>query len=87
LTPEQLTQLACIGTKLKGEDVTFVSFPQELFTGTRVFDPVFKGRVFIWDIDFDLLRDYVNRFNAGTWPVPALENGNPTDEEAISTCP
>jgi len=87
LTPEQLAQLACIGTKLKGEDITFVSFPQKLFEGTRVFDPVFDGRVFIWDVDFDVLRDYVNRFNSGAWPAPAFENGNPTDEESISSCP
>jgi len=87
LTPEQLAQLACIGTKLKGEDIIFVSFPQELFTGTRVFDPVFDGRVFVWDVDYDVLRDYVNRFNIGAWPAPAFENGNPTDEESASTCP
>ena len=87
LTPEQLTQLACIGTKLKGEDITFASFPEELFTGTRVFDPVFNGRVFIWDVDFFVLRDYIQRFNAGTWPVPAFENGNPTDDESTSSCP
>ena len=87
LTPEQLTQLACIGTKLKGEDITFASFPEELFTGTRVFDPVFNGRVFIWDVDFDLLQDYVNRFNAGTWPVPVTESGNVADEDSASTCP
>jgi LCP family protein required for cell wall assembly len=87
LTPEQLTQLACIGTKIKGEDITFASFPEEIFTGTRVFDPVFHGRVFIWDVDFDLLRDYVNRFNAGTWPVPVPQNGNVADEKSASTCP
>jgi len=87
LTPEQLAQLACIGMKLKGEDITFVSFPQELFEGMRVFDPVFDGRVFVWDVDYDVLRDYVNRFNIGAWPAPAFENGNPADEESISTCP
>ncbi len=86
LTPEQLAQLACIGTKLNGDDITFVSFPQELFEGKRVFDPVFDGRVFIWDVDNAVLRDYVNRFNIGVWPTPAFENGNPTDEESTSTC-
>jgi len=33
LTPAQITQLACIGTKLKGDDITFASFPPELFEG------------------------------------------------------
>ena len=78
LTPEQITQLACIGTKLNGEDITFASFPQELFEGTRVYDPVFDGRIFVWDVDFDILRDYVTRFNSGTWPAPTI-----TGESAV----
>jgi LCP family protein required for cell wall assembly len=86
LTPEQITQLGCIGTKLTGDDISFVSFPEELFEGTRVFDPVFDGRVFIWDVDYDTLRDYVSRFNAGTWPAPDMA-GAQDDEDTVSTCP
>lgn len=93
LTPEQLAQLACIGTKMSGDDITFVSFPQELFEGMRVFDPVFDGRVFVWDVDYNVLRDYVARFSAGTWPVtspqgaPATQTESSPDEENTSTCP
>jgi len=87
LTPAQLTQLACIGTKLKGTDITFVAFPEEMFEGTRVYDPVFDGRVFIWEVDYDLMRDYVARFTAGTWPTPANATGSNPDESDTSTCP
>lgn len=87
LTPEQITQLGCIGAKLTGEDITFVSFPQELFKSARVFDPVFDGRVFVWDVDYEILRDYVRRFNAGTWPAPDIAGESSSDEGAISTCP
>lgn len=87
LTPEQLTQLACIGTKLEGNDITFISFPQELFEGTRVFDPVFDGRVFVWDVDYDILRDYVIRFNIGAWPAPAIAGATEPNEDTTSTCP
>jgi LCP family protein required for cell wall assembly len=87
LTPEQITQLGCIGTKLKGDDINFVSFPQELFEGRRVFDPVFDGRVFVWDVDYDVLRDYVTRFNAGTWPAPDIAGDSQPDEDTVSTCP
>jgi len=83
LTPEQLTQLACIGTQIKSENIIFASFPEELFTQTRIYDPVFKGRVFIWDVDFNILRDYVKRFNEGTWPDP---NANEEAPETITTC-
>jgi anionic cell wall polymer biosynthesis LytR-Cps2A-Psr (LCP) family protein len=87
LTPEQITQLACIGTKLSGADITFVSFPQELFKSARIYDPVFDGRIFVWDVDYDILRDYVTRFSAGTWPAPAIEAESQPKEDTASTCP
>jgi len=87
LTPEQIAQLACIGTQLTTDDITFVSFPQEIFEGARVFDPVFDGRVFVWDVDYGVLRDYVRRFNLGAWPDPAIANESQPDEGTVSTCP
>jgi LCP family protein required for cell wall assembly len=87
LTPEQIAQLACLGTKLKGDDITFASFPEELFVGTRVFDPVFDSRVFIWDVDFNVLKDYVSRFNAGTWPAPVAVGETQPADDTTSTCP
>ena len=87
LTPEQITQLACIGTKLTGDDITFVSFPLELFEQTRIFDPVFDARIFVWDVDYDILRDYVTRFNIGAWPAPAIEGQSQPDDDTTSTCP
>lgn len=87
LTPEQLTQLACLGTKLSGADITFVSFPEELFEQARIYDPVFNGRIFVWDVDYNILRDYVARFSAGTWPVPAIAGDSQPEEEITSTCP
>ena len=66
-TPEQLGQLACLGTKLPLENIAFSSFPEELFKQSRIKpDPYFdnpKG-TFVWDVDFDILREYVTRFNA-----------------------
>jgi LCP family protein required for cell wall assembly len=86
LTPEQITQLACLGTRLQTENITFASFPQEIFTGTRVYDPVFDGRVFVWDVDFRILRNYVARFQAGTWPAPTTEHESQLEEDA-TFCP
>jgi len=78
-TPEQLGQLACIGTRMPPQNITFASFPQELFKNARIFDPVFNKNVFIWDVDFNILRDYVARFQAGTWPEA---DSAATEEEA-----
>lgn len=86
LTPEQLTQLACLGTKLSGADITFVGFPEELFEQSRIYDPVFDGRIFVWDVDYDILRDYVARFQAGTWPAPAIAGESGPEEGSTSTC-
>ena len=88
LTPAQLGQLACIGTQLQPGNIIFASFPEEDFTATRIYDPVFKGRVFIWDVDFDILRDYVTRFNQGTWPTAGgTPENTDTKEEGIPFCP
>ncbi len=84
-TPAQLGQLACLGTRLPPQNIQFASFPQELFKQTRMLDPVFDKRVFIWDVDFNILRDYVDRFQAGTWPVPSLPSAS-TDNETEIVC-
>jgi len=68
LSPEQLGQLACLGTQLSPANITFTSFPEELFTQDRVHDPVFGKSVFVWKTDYDILREYVEGFNNGTWP-------------------
>jgi LCP family protein required for cell wall assembly len=86
LSPAQLGQLACIGTKIQPGNITFASFPHELFKGTRIYDPVFKGRVFIWDVDFDILRGYIAQFNEGTWPPPRGASQD-NDQEGIPFCP
>jgi LCP family protein required for cell wall assembly len=79
LTPEQISQLACLGTQLDTGYLIFASFPEELFKGTRTYDPVFKKNLFIWNVDFNMLRDYVSRFSAGTWPVGPSESASPYD--------
>ena len=71
LSPEQLGQLACLGTQLDSRDIILTSFPQELFEQDRVYDPVFGKGVFAWKVDYNILREYVQRFNSGSWPQAA----------------
>jgi polyisoprenyl-teichoic acid--peptidoglycan teichoic acid transferase len=68
LTPEQISQLACLGTQMPRGNILFAAFPRELFTSGEVYDPVLDQHVFIWEADFDRLRGYVSQFQAGTWP-------------------
>ncbi|MCK6583840.1 MAG: LCP family protein [Anaerolineales bacterium] len=70
-TPAQLSQLACLAIQMPPENIVLASFPADLFKQTRVFDPVFDKRISILDADFDILRDFVMRFQMGTWPAQA----------------
>jgi LCP family protein required for cell wall assembly len=78
LTPEQISQLACLGTQMPRSNILFASFPLDLFRSKEVYDPVLKQDVLIWDTDFRILRNYVSQFQAGTWPSPSsLETPGP----------
>ena len=69
LTPAQISQLTCLGTTMPRSNIGFASFPRELFKPGTVYDPIAKQDVFIWESDFDEIREYVARFEAGTWPA------------------
>ena len=89
LSPQQLSQLACIGTQMRSGNIVFATFPSEFFKQTRQYDPVFKKNVFVWDVDFQILRDYIGRFNDGTWPsqtsLPTTQTSSADEEQTI--CP
>jgi LCP family protein required for cell wall assembly len=68
LSPEELGQIACLSTQVEPQDAVFTGFPQQLFEQDRTYDPVFKKSVFTWKVDYEILRDYIQQFNEGTWP-------------------
>ena len=76
LTPEQISQLACLGTQMPRSNILFTSFPRGLFRSDEVYDPVLDQNVFIWEADFNRLRGFVTDFEAGSWPssVPSGES-------------
>jgi len=81
LSPQQLSQLACLATQLPPGNIKLVSFPLNLFKNSRIYDPVFEKNVFIFDVNFNTLRDYVARFHAGTWPEPTTTATTGDNEE------
>jgi LCP family protein required for cell wall assembly len=83
LSPEQLGQLACVGTQLQPQNIVFGSFPQQLFEQDRTYDPVFKKRVFTWKVDYDTLREYTQRFNEGKWPFATVAHESPQEGDSI----
>jgi LCP family protein required for cell wall assembly len=72
LSPEQINQLACLANQMKGTDVVFASFPINLFKAAKTFDPQLGTTTTTADADFNILRDYIDRFQQGTWPDPNL---------------
>ncbi|SRR6266496_905600 len=86
MSPQQLGQLACIGTQIQSGNIVFATFPENLFKQSRILDPVFGKRVFIWDVDFNILRDYVKQFNEGTWP-PLSGTPEKADQKGVPFCP
>ena len=72
LSAEQLNQLACLATQMDGANVVFASFPMDLFSVEKTYDPQAKATTSTLDADFDILREYVAKFEAGTWPDPNL---------------
>ncbi|UCF27336.1 MAG: LCP family protein [Chloroflexota bacterium] len=65
LSPEQLTQLACLAPKLTSENLVFTSISEDLLTPGRVYSPQQKAETFIWEADYDVIRDIINQFLAG----------------------
>ncbi|MES0360151.1 MAG: LCP family protein [Anaerolineales bacterium] len=66
LSPEQLAQLACLVPKLDSENLVFTGIPEELLTQGRVYSPQQKAETFIWEADYDVIRDIISQFLDGT---------------------
>lgn len=88
LTPEEIAQLSCLAPQVSPENIMLAAFPSDLFEQTRVYDPVFEKRISVVDADFDILTDFVTRFQAGTWPVPSAVDSSSaaSDEDAPIIC-
>ena len=81
-SPEQINQLACLATQMEGTNVVFASFPMETFKGAKQYDPQLKATTSVLEADYNVLRDFIDRFQQGTWPDPDLViNNTPSPAE------
>lgn len=69
LGPIEIGQLLCLRARLSKQAVEYLSFPEGLFKGDRVRDPVL-GNTSIQAADFEILKIYVQKFNEGRWHLP-----------------
>ncbi len=77
LSPAQLAQLACLVPKLRRENLIFTGLPHEILSPGRIYSPQQKNETFILEADFDIIRDYIGQFMAGTWPTEPDEPSCP----------
>lgn len=69
LGPMEMGQLLCLRRRLDTQKIDFLSFPESLFKAERIHDPVL-GNTAILDADFEVLTEYVQKFNEGLWREP-----------------
>lgn len=67
LTATEFAQLICLAPMIAAENIRTVSFPDELFKSKRVNDPIL-GNTSILEVDFAIIRAYVQEFQNGNWP-------------------
>jgi anionic cell wall polymer biosynthesis LytR-Cps2A-Psr (LCP) family protein len=72
----EIGQLLCLRRKMDVDQIDYLNFPENLFENDRVRDPVL-GRTSILAADFEVLKEYVQRFNEGLWREP---EAHPRDE-------
>jgi LCP family protein required for cell wall assembly len=82
LTPEQISQLACLLPNVKSDNLIMTGIPEELLIPTRQYDPMLKGNTFVFDADFEKIRALLADFQAGTWPTPEPDSGPTCPEPA-----
>lgn len=90
LSPEQISQIACLIPKLNSKDILFTTFPRELLTESRTYDIGVKKDVYIFKADFEILKTFVSAFDNGTWPIhnsdPVTSTPSPAGEGTF-ICP
>jgi LCP family protein required for cell wall assembly len=89
LSVEQINQLACLANQIQGTNVVFASFPMDVFKGAKMYDPQLGATTSILEADFNVLRDYIDRFQRGTWPDPDLiinTTPSPAETDLEFTC-
>jgi LCP family protein required for cell wall assembly len=68
LSPNQINSMVCLAKKMDSADLRFAEIPTSYYTQSTIYDPDIHANVFIWNIDFNVIRSYVSDFQSGRWP-------------------
>ena len=91
LSPQQLSQLACLVPQIKPGNISYTTFPRELLTEARTYDIGVKKDVYIFKADFETLKYFVKAFDMGVWPehnsIPSTSSISRPRGEGLYNCP
>jgi hypothetical protein len=76
LSPAQMGQMACLLPKLSNDNIIFGGIPEDELTQSRQWDDRLGNYTFVWEIENSKVRDYIDQFEAGTWPVSEGDSGS-----------
>jgi len=68
LSPNQINNMVCLVKKMDNADLSFAEIPTSYYVPSWIYNPNMHQNVFIWDIDFNVIRSYVSEFQSGRWP-------------------
>jgi LCP family protein required for cell wall assembly len=68
LSPNDISQLMCVGKALTRENTEIVAFPDDMFIPGSTYDPYRQVNTYTLSVDMDRFRQYIVDFMNGTWP-------------------
>lgn len=68
LSPNQVNNMVCLVKKMSGADLNFAEIPTSYYAQSWIYDPSMQMNVWVWDIDFNVIRYYSSEFQSGRWP-------------------
>lgn len=69
LSPNEISQLICVGKELTPENTHMVAFPDEMFVSGSTYDPYRQVNTFTLSVDLEQFRGYFEDFMQGSWPT------------------
>jgi LCP family protein required for cell wall assembly len=68
LSLEQISQAACLLTKVERDDIVQTQLPREILQTGSTYSPIFRANTSIVSADRQEVSEVLGRFAAGTWP-------------------
>jgi len=68
LTAQQIRQLTCLAPHINRHNLMMTNLPRDLFTAATIEVENYTKPVFVWETDFEVIRQLLDLFQNGFWP-------------------